>query len=121
MHFQPVNASPVGEEQQIVVRGGDEDVFDKILLARKAAKMLAIGRPRIAVCGLNPHAGEAGLFGEEEIREIAPAIRQAKKRGINAIGPAVNDWALSRPLVNPNTPDGRVTSGSTDSTSLIES
>lgn len=68
-------------------------VFEKILLAQKAAKMLAIGRgkARIAVCGLNPHAGEAGLFGEEEIRHIAPAVRQAKEKGVNAIGPAVPD------------------------------
>ncbi len=42
--------------------------------------------PRIAVCGLNPHAGEHGLFGEEEIREINPAIEYCRKQGINVSG-----------------------------------
>ena len=44
-------------------------------------------RPRIAVCGLNPHAGERGLFGEEESEIIAPAIEAAQRKGIDASGP----------------------------------
>jgi 4-hydroxythreonine-4-phosphate dehydrogenase len=43
--------------------------------------------PRIAVCGLNPHAGEHGLFGDEDIRHIAPAIEAARAEGIDATGP----------------------------------
>jgi 4-phospho-D-threonate 3-dehydrogenase / 4-phospho-D-erythronate 3-dehydrogenase len=43
--------------------------------------------PRIAVCGLNPHAGEHGLFGTEDIDHVAPAIREAQARGIDATGP----------------------------------
>jgi 4-hydroxythreonine-4-phosphate dehydrogenase len=43
--------------------------------------------PRIAVAGLNPHAGEGGLFGDEEAREIAPAIADARAEGIDASGP----------------------------------
>jgi 4-hydroxythreonine-4-phosphate dehydrogenase len=43
--------------------------------------------PRIAVAGLNPHAGEGGLFGSEEIREIRPAVQWAKEHGIRAEGP----------------------------------
>ena len=68
-----------------------EMVLEKILLASGAAEMLGIERPRIAVCGLNPHAGEAGLFGDEEAREIAPAVRQARKKGIDASGPVSPD------------------------------
>ncbi len=46
-----------------------------------------LGRPRIAVCGLNPHAGEHGLFGDEDIEHITPAIEAAKAAGIDASGP----------------------------------
>ncbi len=66
-------------------------VARKISLAAKAARMLGIGRPRIAVCGLNPHAGEAGLFGSEEIRKIAPAVREARAKGIRVQGPVAAD------------------------------
>ncbi len=47
--------------------------------------------PRIAVAGLNPHAGENGLFGDEEIREIRPAIKEARKRGLPVEGPFAPD------------------------------
>src|SRR3990172_3002396 len=47
----------------------------------------AMKRPRIAVCGLNPHAGEAGMFGDEDRRIIAPAVKKAREAGINATGP----------------------------------
>ncbi len=46
-----------------------------------------LDRPRIAVCGLNPHAGEHGLFGREDIEQITPAIEQARAAGIDASGP----------------------------------
>ncbi|MDA8168301.1 MAG: 4-hydroxythreonine-4-phosphate dehydrogenase PdxA [Nitrospiraceae bacterium] len=62
-------------------------VLKKIQLAMKAARMLGIKEPRIMVSGLNPHAGEGGLFGDEEIGEIAPAVREAQRLGINATGP----------------------------------
>jgi len=58
-----------------------------IRLAKKACDMLKIRTPKIAVAGLNPHAGEAGIFGEEEITQIVPAIRQAKREGIPVSGP----------------------------------
>jgi len=54
-------------------------------------KILGIEAPRIAVAGLNPHAGENGLFGHEEIEEIIPAIEEAKARGIAAEGPVPPD------------------------------
>ena len=54
------------------------------------------GRPRIAVLGFNPHAGEHGLFGDEEIRAIEPAIRAARRSGIDAFGPLPPDTAFIR-------------------------
>lgn len=56
--------------------------------------------PKIAVAGLNPHAGESGLFGEEEIKEIAPAINEAKEIGINASGPYPPDTIFYRAYYN---------------------
>lgn len=55
-----------------------------------------ITAPRIAVCGLNPHAGEEGLFGNEEQRVIAPAIEEARARGIRAEGPFPADGLFPR-------------------------
>ncbi len=51
------------------------------MLGYDAVRKLGIENPRIAVAGLNPHAGENGMFGREEIEEIEPAIKQAKKEG----------------------------------------
>ncbi|TVQ54537.1 MAG: 4-hydroxythreonine-4-phosphate dehydrogenase PdxA [Phycisphaerales bacterium] len=62
-------------------------VFDPIDLGYQACRELGIDQPRIAVTGLNPHAGEGGLFGDEESRLIEPAIRVAQENGINARGP----------------------------------
>lgn len=53
-------------------------------------------RPRIAVCGLNPHAGENGLFGREEIRTIGPAVEDARKKGIDATGPHPADSLFAK-------------------------
>lgn len=64
-----------------------EKVLKTIRLAKKACSMLGIQHPGIAVAGLNPHAGESGIFGDEETREIVPAIEAAKKEGISATGP----------------------------------
>ena len=60
-------------------------------LAHQGGRSLGIERPRIAVAGLNPHAGEAGLFGDEEIRIIRPAITAARAEGIDASGPWPGD------------------------------
>jgi 4-hydroxythreonine-4-phosphate dehydrogenase len=54
-------------------------------------------RPRIAVCGLNPHAGEGGLLGDEEVRTIAPAIALARRRGVDCTGPWPADGLFARP------------------------
>lgn len=57
-------------------------VLDCIRLAHKACQAMGIGRPKIGVAGLNPHCGEGGLFGREEIEEIQPAIDAALQEGI---------------------------------------
>ncbi|MFT3812376.1 MAG: 4-hydroxythreonine-4-phosphate dehydrogenase PdxA [Acidovorax sp.] len=62
-----------------------------------AALSRSLGRaPRIAVAGLNPHAGEGGLFGREEIEHIAPAVAQACAEGIQAHGPYAPDTVFMR-------------------------
>lgn len=62
-------------------------VLKTIRLAEKGCGMLGIKNPRIAVAGLNPHAGESGVMGEEELKFIIPAINLAKKEAIDVSGP----------------------------------
>ena len=66
-------------------------VFDTIDLGHEACLRLGIEAPRIAVCGLNPHAGEGGLLGDEDGRVIEPAIAMAREHGIDACGPFPGD------------------------------
>jgi 4-hydroxythreonine-4-phosphate dehydrogenase len=73
-----------------------ERVLKVIQLADNACKRLGIKEPRIGVAGLNPHAGENGMFGTEEIEEITPAIEEAKRQGINADGPVPPDSVYSK-------------------------
>ena len=61
------------------------------VLARELAGRFAIPAPRLAVCGLNPHAGEGGHLGDEEARIIAPAIERLRAAGIRASGPLPAD------------------------------
>lgn len=65
--------------------------MDAIRLAHAGARALGIAKPRVAVAGLNPHAGEGGLFGDEETRIIRPAIEAARAEGIDASGPWPGD------------------------------
>jgi 4-hydroxythreonine-4-phosphate dehydrogenase len=64
-----------------------ERMLDRIVLAHAALRDMGIASPRIAVAGLNPHAGENGMFGREEVDHIAPAIAAARATGIDAQGP----------------------------------
>jgi 4-hydroxythreonine-4-phosphate dehydrogenase len=66
------------------------------LADRSARRVFCIRRPRIAVAALNPHAGEHGLFGEEERNRIAPAVRKAVREGIRVSGPHPADTLLVR-------------------------
>ncbi|MCA1828905.1 MAG: 4-hydroxythreonine-4-phosphate dehydrogenase PdxA, partial [Myxococcales bacterium] len=55
--------------------------------AQGLRERFGIERPRIAVCGLNPHAGDRGLFGDEEVRIVAPAVETARAKGLDVTGP----------------------------------
>ena len=73
-------------------------ILDVIELSNKACQDLGITNPKIAVAGLNPHCGENGMFGREEIDEIVPAINLAKEKGINVIGPCPPDTVFSQAI-----------------------
>jgi len=71
-------------------------VLTTIRMAHAAALAFGATRPRVAVAGLNPHAGEGGLFGVEEVDVIAPAVRAACAEGIDASGPFAPDTVFMR-------------------------
>ncbi|MBI3368128.1 MAG: 4-hydroxythreonine-4-phosphate dehydrogenase PdxA [Burkholderiales bacterium] len=71
-------------------------ILDTLRIAHRAAARWGQATPRIAVAGLNPHAGEGGLFGDEEIRFIAPAVQAARAEGIDASGPFAPDTVFMR-------------------------
>ncbi len=73
-----------------------ERVLEVIEIADKACRDLGIAAPKIGVAGLNPHCGEGGLFGREEIDEILPAVEAAKDKGICAEGPVPPDTVFSK-------------------------
>ena len=68
-----------------------EKVMLAIELAAQACHDLQLPRARIAVCGLNPHAGEGGKFGDEEIKVITPSVLAAQKKGLDVVGPLSGD------------------------------
>ena len=73
--------------REAVKRATPERELATIRLADGAMRKLGISEPRIAVAGINPHAGENGLFGDEEIERIVPAVEAAKDEGISVSGP----------------------------------
>jgi 4-hydroxythreonine-4-phosphate dehydrogenase len=72
------------------------DLVQTILLAKAACHRLGVQNPRIAVAGLNPHAGEGGLFGREDLDIVGPAVAQAKSLGVNVSGPWPGDTVFMR-------------------------
>lgn len=76
-----------------------ENLHDKILLTNTTLKnMFRIKKPRIAVCGLNPHAGEEGMLGSEEREIIIPLLKQLRRRGVDVVGPFPADTVFNRAL-----------------------
>ena len=71
-------------------------VLETIRIAHRASALWGQPAPRIGVAGLNPHAGEGGLFGDEELRFIAPAVQAAREEGIDARGPFAPDTVFMR-------------------------
>ena len=104
----PVRMMLANDELRVVLvsihvplrRAVDLVSFDAVLQTIRIAHDAAAGwgqvRPRIAVAGLNPHAGEGGLFGDEEQRFIAPAVQAARQLGIDASGPYAPDTVFMR-------------------------
>ena len=78
----------------------DQGTMERILATIRAGnnhfKELGVAAPRIAVAGLNPHSGEGGIFGREEIERIVPAIEAARAEGIDARGPIPGDTVFYR-------------------------
>ena len=73
-----------------------ESILDKILLIDEFLAQIGCQSRRIGVCALNPHAGETGLFGDEESRIIAPAVARAEHQSVNVTGPLPADTLLQR-------------------------
>lgn len=73
-----------------------ERVLEVIKIANKVCRELGIAKPKIGVAGLNPHSGENGMFGTEEIEEIIPAITTAQQEGIIVQGPVPPDTIFSK-------------------------
>ena len=74
----------------------EQIVFVAGLAARELRERWAIAAPRIAICGLNPHAGDGGIFGDEEARIVAPAIAAVRAAGVDASGPHPADGLFPR-------------------------
>jgi len=97
-HFRVIHVSTHVSLRKACDLVKKERVLTVIHLADKALKDLGVKQPNIAVAGLNPHAGEGGFFGREEIDEIIPAINEARKDGINVEGPIPPDTIFSKVL-----------------------
>jgi 4-hydroxythreonine-4-phosphate dehydrogenase len=82
--------------REAIARVTPERVLEVIYLAEQGLRGLGIERPRIAVAGLNPHAGENGLFGQEEIEIIAPTVERARSEGLDVSGPLPPDTIFWR-------------------------
>lgn len=95
-NFRIVHVSTHVSLHEAINRVKKDRVLRVIHLTYNMLKRLGVDNPRIAVAGLNPHAGEGGLFGTEEIEEITPAIESAKAEGINAIGPLPSDTLFAK-------------------------
>lgn len=89
--FRVIHVSTHVSLREACDRVKKDRVLEVIKLAHDTLKKMGMEKPRIAVAGLNPHAGESGLFGREEIEEIIPAVQEAGKLGINVEGPIAPD------------------------------
>lgn len=95
-NFRVVHVSTHVSLREAIERVKKERVLKVIHLAQNALTKMGIEKPRIAVAGLNPHAGESGMFGTEEIDEITPAVEEAKSQGLDVYGPIPPDTVFSK-------------------------
>ncbi|CAA9426674.1 MAG: 4-hydroxythreonine-4-phosphate dehydrogenase [uncultured Rubrobacteraceae bacterium] len=82
--------------REAIDRVSKERVLTVIRLARDVLSKIGVEEPKIAVAGLNPHAGENGLFGDEDTEHIAPAVAEAREEGINVTGPHPPDTVFAK-------------------------
>ena len=82
--------------KEAIERAQPERELAVIRLAHESMKRLGVERPRVAVAGLNPHAGENGLFGKEDLEKIRPAVEAALDEGMDASGPWAPDTVMMR-------------------------
>jgi len=113
---QPVRMMLANDELRVVLvtihlalrRAIEALDFDAVLstlrITHQAARAWGLAAPRIGVAGLNPHAGEGGLFGDEELRFIGPAVQAARAEGIDARGPFAPDTVFMRARNAPGHP-----------------
>ena len=94
--FRIVHVSTHVSLREACDRCTTEREYKVIRLADQVCRELGIEQPRVAVAGLNPHCGEHGLFGTEEIEQITPAVEQARAEGICVEGPIPPDTVFSK-------------------------
>ncbi len=82
--------------REAIDRAQPERELAVIRLAHESLKKLGVESPRVAVAGLNPHAGENGLFGQEDLERIRPAVKAALDEGVDASGPWAPDTVMMR-------------------------
>lgn len=82
--------------QEAVAHVTKDRIVRAVEVGMRTLRRIGFSAPRIAVAGLNPHAGEGGVFGDEEQREIAPAVAEARARGISCVGPIAPDTVFER-------------------------
>ena len=95
-HFRVIHVSTHVSMREACDRVKEDRVYRVIRLGCDTLGKLGVPRARIAVAGLNPHAGETGLFGREEIEEIRPAIQRAVRDGLTVEGPIPPDTVFSK-------------------------
>ncbi len=95
-NFRVTHVSTHCSLRQAIERAKKPRIMDVIRLTDEAVRRLGIAQPRLAVAGLNPHSGEGGLFGDEEIKEITPAVEAAQAEGYNVTGPVPPDTVFFR-------------------------
>ena len=95
-HFRVIHVSTHVSLREACNRVKKDRILRVIRLGCDTLRRLGIENPKIGVAGLNPHAGETGLFGREEIDEIEPAIRQAQQEGLRVEGPIPPDTVFSK-------------------------
>jgi 4-hydroxythreonine-4-phosphate dehydrogenase len=81
--FRVTHVSTHCSLRQAIERCKTERILDVVRITHRSLQQMGLSEPRLAVAGLNPHSGEGGLFGTEEIEQIQPAIDQARAEGIN--------------------------------------